>query len=452
MYERMKYIFPSPGLVFSLVLFLYIVFPSFLFLIFPSISIEKQLYYGYDNDIYVYTLFIGAMSIVSFYLGFVFMFKIKTKPFYIVSYFERRFNGVSEKSIFSFSVFLGLIFIAGRLYSNYIGFFHYGGISVHERGVSILSSLINIVSGMTIIFIPMMIFILHKFRLSLFKKTMIMAFLSSVVMIVMVGGASGIIGIFIAFAVYYLYSNKYYVYCSIGNIIKYSVVGLLVVFIAFTIKQITRQFLSFGVNVGILDILYGMGELPNVLGSISVQDIFLRLTNSLLGANALAVITTRISSGNYSLLLGESYTLLIYAFIPRILWSDKPSDIALGMWFTDTYWRNYDDVLAAGFGSQGTGFLFPGELYFNFGLLGVPLGMVLIGCIVGFIFNKLFMSRLTFPGYVFICSVYFNLVHYLYSFAAYLSGFVRTLVLVAVMLLIVLILNNVFKKIYRAII
>lgn len=75
---------------------------------------------------------------------------------------------------------------------------------------------------------------------------------------------------------------------------------------------------------------------------------------------------------------GETMGYLAYAFIPRILWPEKP-DVTRGAWFTlylgqATNERNV---------TTSTGQTATGELYWNFGLLGAVLGMGLIGVLMG---------------------------------------------------------------------
>jgi hypothetical protein len=80
----------------------------------------------------------------------------------------------------------------------------------------------------------------------------------------------------------------------------------------------------------------------------------------------------------YGFLYGETLDYLAYAFIPRLIWSDKPS-VSRGTWFT---------VYLGGASSEedahtSTGLTAAGELYWNFGLWGVIVGMILVGLSVG---------------------------------------------------------------------
>lgn len=75
---------------------------------------------------------------------------------------------------------------------------------------------------------------------------------------------------------------------------------------------------------------------------------------------------------------GETMDYLLYAFIPRILWADKPA-VTRGGWFTLYLGqaRKESDV------STSTGQTAIGELYWNFGYQGVVLGMAALGTLIG---------------------------------------------------------------------
>lgn len=73
---------------------------------------------------------------------------------------------------------------------------------------------------------------------------------------------------------------------------------------------------------------------------------------------------------------GESLMLFFYAFVPRVLWEDKPI-IGLGQFITSTY----------GSGPQvrsNTAVTQIGDFYINFGTPGVVGGMVLLGLLMRF--------------------------------------------------------------------
>lgn len=75
------------------------------------------------------------------------------------------------------------------------------------------------------------------------------------------------------------------------------------------------------------------------------------------------------------LLLGETMKYASYAFIPRLLWPDKPT-VTRGAWFSTRLglFETEADV------TTSIGMTAVGEFYWNFGILGVLLGMLAIGC------------------------------------------------------------------------
>jgi hypothetical protein len=79
---------------------------------------------------------------------------------------------------------------------------------------------------------------------------------------------------------------------------------------------------------------------------------------------------------------GATMDYLAYAFIPRIVWPDKP-DVTRGAWFTVYLGqaRTHRDV------TTSTGITAIGELYWNFGYAGVVLGMTLIGLFRGYLWR-----------------------------------------------------------------
>ena len=75
---------------------------------------------------------------------------------------------------------------------------------------------------------------------------------------------------------------------------------------------------------------------------------------------------------------GETMAYASYAFIPRLLWPDKPS-LSKGGWFTVYLGFSPREAEAA----TSTGITATGELYWNFGIIGVVSGMLFIGILIG---------------------------------------------------------------------
>jgi hypothetical protein len=80
----------------------------------------------------------------------------------------------------------------------------------------------------------------------------------------------------------------------------------------------------------------------------------------------------------YGLQHGATMAYAAYAFIPRILWPDKPT-VTRGGWFAAYIgFAPSPEESTVSIGITATG-----ELYWNFGTPGVVVGMFLIGCMFG---------------------------------------------------------------------
>jgi hypothetical protein len=85
--------------------------------------------------------------------------------------------------------------------------------------------------------------------------------------------------------------------------------------------------------------------------------------------------------------LGSTLQPMLYVFIPRIIWSNKPGENAALLF-------NREFNISA---DRDT-YISPthiGELYWNFGFIGVAVGMALIGLLLGYVFARFDPSRRT---------------------------------------------------------
>jgi hypothetical protein len=71
---------------------------------------------------------------------------------------------------------------------------------------------------------------------------------------------------------------------------------------------------------------------------------------------------------------GQTMQYAAYAFVPRLLWPDKPN-VSRGAWFTMYLGASYREEES----TSSTGITAVGELYWNFGIPGVVIGMLGIG-------------------------------------------------------------------------
>jgi hypothetical protein len=80
----------------------------------------------------------------------------------------------------------------------------------------------------------------------------------------------------------------------------------------------------------------------------------------------------------YGFQYGSTMAYAGYAFIPRILWPEKPT-VTRGGWFAAYIgFAPSPEESTVSLGITATG-----ELYWNFGVAGVALGMFVIGCMLG---------------------------------------------------------------------
>ncbi len=80
----------------------------------------------------------------------------------------------------------------------------------------------------------------------------------------------------------------------------------------------------------------------------------------------------------YGYLGGETLEYISYAFIPRIFWPDKPT-VTQGAWFAYyTGFASSPEKSTVSLGITATG-----ELFWNFGIAGVAVGMFIIGSLFG---------------------------------------------------------------------
>ena len=126
----------------------------------------------------------------------------------------------------------------------------------------------------------------------------------------------------------------------------------------------------------------------NAVGMLPDQaDDFLRRQ---FDPTAVAFVVGEVERSGYQ--MGATMRYAAYAFIPRILWPDKPA-LTRGAWF-------YAYVGGSPRESEATsslGITAVGELYWNFGVAGVMAGMFVIGCGYGLLWRLAGVNPLTRP-------------------------------------------------------
>jgi len=103
------------------------------------------------------------------------------------------------------------------------------------------------------------------------------------------------------------------------------------------------------------------------------NSLFMRFSNFNQITNVVEVVKT---DGYY---YGETLNYLAFAFIPRIIWPEKPL-IQKGAWFAQKIGRGYVDE--TGRARNAINMTSSGELYLNFGMTGVLIGSLIFGFII----------------------------------------------------------------------
>lgn len=75
---------------------------------------------------------------------------------------------------------------------------------------------------------------------------------------------------------------------------------------------------------------------------------------------------------------GDGLDYMIYAFVPRIFWPDKPT-VTRGAWFSEYLGQARTEESA----TTSLGQSAAGELYWNFGWPGIIMGMTFLGAVIG---------------------------------------------------------------------
>lgn len=106
---------------------------------------------------------------------------------------------------------------------------------------------------------------------------------------------------------------------------------------------------------------------------------------------------------------GRASQPLLAALIPRALWPDKPA-IALGQWFALAVTGSEKN--ARGGSTNSINMTIPGELYLDFGWIGVVIGSILFGALIPPLWNssrfyssELNLAGTVFGGYLFILAI-----------------------------------------------
>jgi hypothetical protein len=122
-----------------------------------------------------------------------------------------------------------------------------------------------------------------------------------------------------------------------------------------------------------------MSEEEIMPGDERHQTVLGRLTSF----NQLSQVGRIVSQEGY--LEGKTLEYLAYAFVPRVLWPEKPT-IAKGSWFALRIGQAYQRP--DGSINNSVNMTIPGELYLNFGWPGVLLGLVAFALLIAVLWSR----------------------------------------------------------------
>jgi hypothetical protein len=141
-------------------------------------------------------------------------------------------------------------------------------------------------------------------------------------------------------------------------------------------------------TVGGIARLTAVREFDSSQTNVRIGTVFSRLTTF----NQLSQVGRVVAEDGFH--KGSTMSYLSYVFVPRFLWPDKPT-VAKGSWFA--YRIGQARILSDGRFSNAINMTVPGELYLNFGWIGVAIGCALVGALLGWLWNATEFWRLR-PG------------------------------------------------------
>ena len=110
--------------------------------------------------------------------------------------------------------------------------------------------------------------------------------------------------------------------------------------------------------------------------STGEEDALVSIVSRFTTLNQVSQVVRLVDDSGYR--QGETLEYLAWVWIPRFVWPDKPM-VAKGQWFAAEIGQGF--YLASGMFSNTINMTIPGELYLNFGWLGIVVGCLLIGAL-----------------------------------------------------------------------
>jgi hypothetical protein len=174
--------------------------------------------------------------------------------------------------------------------------------------------------------------------------------------------------------------------------------GVAVIVFIYPVAQFYREVIQAGNKLGAVQVLRDPIGALTLLGSfVSSFDAAtylragLEATSQRLDALGVLTVIVRETPERVPFQGGWTIGYIFLSYVPRVLWPGKPVT-SIGQWVTDAY------TALPGTIQSHTGPSWIGELYFNFGHLGVGVGMALFGIYFRFLQSYVLRSDATIPA------------------------------------------------------
>jgi hypothetical protein len=178
---------------------------------------------------------------------------------------------------------------------------------------------------------------------------------------------------------------------------RWAVIAIVAFSLFYPVAQFYREVVLVSNTKKAADILTdpqaALGRVSAFAGTFNFGDYFgagLTMTTARLAALGTTSIIIRDTPSRVPYQKGWTIGYIFLSYVPRVLWPAKP-DISIGQWVTDHYGGGPEI-------RSNTGPSWIGELYFNFGLIGVVVGMFFLGVYFRTFHGVLFQPRVSIPG------------------------------------------------------
>jgi hypothetical protein len=179
--------------------------------------------------------------------------------------------------------------------------------------------------------------------------------------------------------------------------VSWLVGGLAAIVVLYPVAQFNREVVQRGFSMNAVQVLRDPGRAVGLLSAFLTafhpwEYIEVGVAATMKRLDALAITNVIVANTPEPVPYQGGWTigLIFVSYVPRVLWPDKPKT-TFGQWVTDVYGAGPDI-------KSSTGPSWIGELYFNFGPLGVVVGMLIIGTYFRILHESLLSGPATTPA------------------------------------------------------